>query len=178
MSAFVPGLPQPGEFHPAFASYVANAQAFSDPVERLNRQFDELLGLLRPLGAAQRLHRYASGKWSVQELLSHLTDTERIFSYRALRIGRGDRTPLPGFEENDYVAAAQAENCEWSEVLDEFEHVRQSSVLLFQHLPEAAWLRAGIVNDAPLSVRALAYITIGHVAHHLDILHERYGLHA
>lgn len=176
MSAFIPGLPQPGEYHPAFAGYVAKAQAFADPVERLNRQLDEILGLLSPLGAARRLYRYAPGKWSVQELLGHITDAERIFAYRALRIGRADRTPLPGFEENAYVAAAQAGNCVWEELIAEFEHVRRSSVLLFQHLPEAAWLRAGIVNEASLSVRALAYITIGHVAHHLDILRERYGL--
>lgn len=176
MSAFVPGLPQPGEYHPAFGGYVAKAQAFPDPIEGLNRQRDELLGLLRPLSAAQRVHRYAPGKWSVQEMLGHITDTERIFAYRALRIGRADRTPLPGFEENDYVVAAQAENCGWEELIAEFEHVRRSSVLLFQHFPEAAWLRAGIVNDTPLSVRALVNITIGHVAHHIDILRERYGL--
>lgn len=176
MSAFIPGLPQPGEYHPAFAGYVAQAQAFADPVAGLNLQLDELLGMLRPLGAARRLHRYAPGKWSVQEMLGHMTDTERIFTYRALRIGRADRTPLPGFEENHYVAAAQAENCGWEELIAEFEHVRRASVLLFQHLPESAWLRAGIVNDTSLSVRALAYITLGHVAHHTDILRERYGL--
>jgi hypothetical protein len=174
MSAFLPGPPQPGEYHPAFAAYIARAQSFADPVQKLSGQLDELLRLLRPLDTAKRLHRYAPGKWSIQEMLGHITDAERIFAYRALRIARADQTPLAPFEENDYVVAAQAERCDWNELLTEFEHVRKSSVLLFQHLPESAWVRTGTANNAPLSVRALAFIMIGHVAHHLDFLRERY----
>ena len=107
-------------------------------------------------------------------MLGHIIDAERVFAYRALRIARADPAPLAGFDENSYVVAAQAEQCDFGELLAEFEHVRKSSVLLLRRLPEAAWTRAGISNDAPVSVRALAYIMIGHVAHHLGILHERY----
>ena len=174
MPAFLPGRPQPSEYHAAFAGYVAKAESFEDPVAKLTAQLEELLGLLAPLHAEKRLHRYAPGKWSVQEVLGHLTDAERIFAYRALRIARGDATPLAGFDENAYVAAAEAERCDWNELLLEFEHVRRSSVLQFRHLPEAAWAAMGTSNHAPVSVRALACIMIGHVTHHLDILRERY----
>src|SRR5882672_6394580 len=158
MSAFIPGLPQPGEYHPAFAAYIAKAQSFADPVQKLNDQLDELLRLLQPLDIAKRLHRYSPGKWSVQEMLGHITDAERIFAYRALRIARADQTPLASFEENDYVVAAQTESCDWSELLSEFEHVRKSSVLLFEHFPESAWVRTGTANGSALSVRAIACI--------------------
>src|SRR5260370_3503945 len=174
MTAFIPGLPQPGEYNPAFAAYIGKAQSFADPVEKLKDQIDDVLRVLRPLDAAMRLYRYAPGKWSVQEMLGHIIDAERIFAYRALRIARADQTPLASFEENDYVVAAQAERFDWSELLAEFEHVRKSSVLLLQRLPESAWVRTGTANNAPISVRALAYIMIGHVAHHLGVLRERY----
>jgi hypothetical protein len=174
MTDFVPGVPQPGEYHSAFAGYIAQAQSFSAPVQELARQSAELLQLLRPLGAAQRGHRYAPGKWSIQEMLGHIIDAERIFAYRALRIARSDHTPLAGFEENDYAVTAQSEMCDWASMLEEFEHVRRSSVLLYQHVPEPAWMNLGIVNQAPVSVRALAYIMLGHVAHHAGILRERY----
>jgi hypothetical protein len=174
MTAFVPGLPLPAEYNPAFAGYIAKAQSFADPIRKLDQQLDEVMTVLRPLNATQRLRRYAPDKWSVQELVGHLIDAERIFAYRALRIGRGDSTPLAGFDENAYVPAAQAEKCDWSDLLTEFEHVRMSSVLLFQNLPREAWVRVGTSNGSSLSVRALAYIMIGHVAHHIDILRDRY----
>ena len=126
------------------------------------------------LDPVRRLHRYAPEKWSVQQLLGHMIDTERIFSCRALCIARGDQTPLPGFEENDYVDAAGAENVEWSQLLDEFQAVGRSNLLLLRHLPAAGWTRIGMVNGAPTSVRVIAYIMAGHVAHHVAILRERY----
>jgi hypothetical protein len=174
MSVFIPGTPQPGEYNPAFAGYIAKAISFPDPVEQLERQAGEFLGALRTFDPAKRMYRYAPQKWSVQELLGHVTDAERIFAYRALRIARADDTPLAGFDENTYVVAARAEECDWDELLEEFEHVRRASRLLFRHFPEAAWTREAIVNGAALSVRAVAYIMIGHVAHHLDVLGERY----
>jgi uncharacterized damage-inducible protein DinB len=174
MSAFSPGVPQPGEYNPFFAGYVDRARSFPDPIQKLSEQRNELLSLLRPLDRNQQLHRYAPGKWSVKELLGHIIDTERIFAYRALRVARADPTPLASFEENAYAAAAEAKHCDWGELLDEFDHVRQASILLLSHLPQAAWTRTGTAGDAPISVRAMAYVMIGHVAHHLDILRERY----
>ena len=107
-------------------------------------------------------------------MLGHITDTERIFAYRALRVARNDQTPLPSFDQDPYVAASEAERCDWSELLEEFEHVRRASILLLRHLPQTAWTRTGTASGAPVSVRALAYIMIGHVEHHLDLLRERY----
>src|SRR5260370_7552313 len=153
MTAFIPGLPQPGEYHPAFAAYIGKAQSFADPVEKLKDQIDNVLRVLRPLDAAMRLYRYAPGKWSVQEMLGHIIDAERIFAYRALRIARADQTPLASFEENDYVVAAQAERCDWSELLAEFDPARTPSVLLLQHLPESPWLPTRTPTTAPVRTR-------------------------
>ena len=107
-------------------------------------------------------------------MLGHVIDAERIFSYRALRVARADQTPLPAFNQDLYVPAAEADRCDWTELLEEFEHVRMASILLLAHLPEAAWQRTGTASNYPISVRALAYIMVGHVEHHLDILHKHY----
>ncbi len=169
-----PGIPQPGEYNPAFAGYIGKAQSFADPVEKLDEQRLELLSLLRGLSPEKQLYRYAAGKWSVKQVLGHLVDTERVFAYRALRVARGDQTPLASFEQDDYVAASEVEACDWAELIEEFEHVRQASVLLLRHLPQAAWTRSGTASGAPITVRALAYIMVGHVEHHLEILRQRY----
>lgn len=174
MTAFHPGVPDSSEYKAAFAGYVAKGQTGSDPIEGLSRQLTEALTLLRGLEPARRLHRYAPGKWSIQQLLGHLTDTERVFAYRALRIARADQTPLPPFDENLFADAAEADACDWNRLVEEFEHVRRANILLFENLPRAAWTRMGTASGAPISVRALAYIMIGHVTHHLEILRERY----
>ncbi len=174
MGNFIPGTPQPGEYNPAFSGYVNKALAVSDPLQKLSDQLGEALSLLRPLDENQQQFRYAPGKWSVQEMLGHIIDTERIFSCRALRVARADQTPLPSFDQDPYVAAAEFERCDWIELLEEFEHVRRATILLLKHLPDAAWSRSGTASNAPITVRALAYILIGHVEHHLDILRERY----
>jgi len=176
MSTFAPGLPQLTEYHSGFSNYVGKARSFSDPLQKLTEQLDEVLALLGPLDAVAQLYRYAPEKWSVKQILGHLTDTERIFAYRALRIARTDETPMAGFDENRYAGASEVERCDWKELLEEFEHVRRASILMLRHLPQAGWTRTGTANEAPMSVRALAYIMIGHVAHHLEILRERYGL--
>lgn len=174
MSRFLPGVPGPGEYGPFFAGYVAKAQPCADPFEKLDHQLNELVSLLRPLDEEMQRHRYAPGKWSVTEMLGHVIDAERIFAYRALRIGRSDQTPLPGFDENTYVQAAEVESCNWDLLLDEFIHVRRASILMLSRMPEAAWTRTGTANGTSITLRALVYIMIGHVAHHMDILRERY----
>jgi len=174
MTGFQPGLPQPGEYNPFYETYIGKSRAFADPVHKLSEQHDEVLSLFRPLDLQKQLFRYAAGKWSVKEVLGHLIDAERVMTYRAMRIARGDQTPLPGFDENVFVAEAQTEHCDWNELLEEFSHVRHATILLFRHIPQEAWLRTGTANGAPLSVRALAYIVAGHTAHHLTILRERY----
>ncbi len=169
-----PGSPEPREYNPYFEGYISRAREISDPVARLAEQLEEVLSLLNTLEPATRLHSYAPDKWSIQELLGHITDTERIFAYRLLRVARGDETPLPGFDENPYVVSAEAEKCEWGSLVEEFACVRRSSLFLLANLPEAAWTRVGTTSNHPTSVRALAYIMIGHVEHHLAILRARY----
>lgn len=171
---FLPGSPEPNEYNPYFEGYVSRTREVADPAARLAEQLDEVLELLGSLAPEIRLHRYAPGKWSIQELVEHLTETERIFTYRLLRVSRGDQTPLPGFDENAYVVAAEADKCGWDALVAEFAAVRLASVLLLGNLPEAAWMRTGSSNGHPTSVRALAYIMIGHVEHHVAVLRERY----
>jgi hypothetical protein len=130
--------------------------------------------LLHDVDDARARSAYAPGKWSVKEVVQHCTDAERIFAYRALRIGRGDTTPLPGWDEQAYAPISAANDRPLDELLRELETVREASVTLFEGLPADAWTRAGTANGSPASVRALAWITAGHLLHHLDILQDRY----
>ena len=166
--------PAPGEYAPAFAGYAAKAQSVSDPIEALTVQLEQVLAMFQPLSREQWQQRYAPGKWSLQELLGHITDTERIFAYRALRIARGDTTILPGFDQDPYVIAAQSDACDPASLLSEFEHVRKSTILMCRNFPEAAWKRTGNLANGPMTARAMIFIIYGHVAHHLEIVRERY----
>jgi hypothetical protein len=147
-----------------------------DVVARLRRQIAETAALLRPLDETQARHRYAPGKWRVIEVLGHLADTERVMAYRALRVARGDETPMAGFDENVYVPAGEFERRPISDVLAEFEAVRAATVALLGGLPEAAWTRWGVANGQRVTVRALAHIIAGHELHHVDVLRTRYGV--
>lgn len=174
MNAILPGVPPAEEVPEFFRGYVSKATAFPDPAGKLAAQKHELLGLLQSLPAPKRSYRYAERKWSIAEVLGHLIDAERIFAYRALRIGRGDQTPLSPFEENSYVAAADSSSVPWESLLDEFAAVRESTILLLRNLPAKAWTNMGISSGKPVSVRALAFVMVGHVEHHASILRERY----
>jgi hypothetical protein len=169
-----PGHPQPNEYGAFFAGYLSKAQLIDDPIAALELQLDDVLSSLRPLAAEKQMHRYAPGKWSVKEVVNHITDAERVFAYRAMRVARNDQTPLSSFDERPYVEAAEADRVEWNGLLDEFELVRNSSIQLLRNLPDAAWTRIGSASGAPISVRAMALIMFGHVAHHMDIVRERY----
>lgn len=169
-----PGHPEANEYARFFAGYIAKAQAVTDPLLALETQLAETLAFLKPLSAVQQSHRYAEGKWSIKQVVNHLSDAERVFSYRAMHIGRNDQTPLPPFDENAYVASAEADRLEWSALLGEFESVRQSTIQLLRNLPESTWTRIGEASGNPISVRALALIMYGHAAHHLGIVRERY----
>lgn len=174
MSSILPGLPLPEEVPAFFTGYVALATQHPDPAARLAEQKTEILSLLQSVPASKRGYRYGPDKWTIQELVGHIIDAERVFSYRALRIGRADQTPLPGFEENAYAAAADSASVDWESLLDEFAAVRTASILLLRHLPAAAWTRMGVASGNPVSVRALAFVMVGHAQHHVDILRERY----
>lgn len=119
-------------------------------------------------------HRYAAGKWSMKEMVQHMIDAERIFSYRALCIARGEKQSLPGFEENDYAAASEADRRQKAELLEEFRAVRQSTEVLYRSFSEEQLHKSGVANNKPIAVDAIGFITAGHVQHHLNILRERY----
>ena len=170
------GLPEPGEYAPAFERYVARARDVRDPLQELQIQRDRVLSRLSPLTDERAAFRYAPGKWSVKEMIGHLADAERVFAYRLLRIGRGDTTPLPGFEENDYVRAAHSDRRPLSDLLAEWAIVRDASSALASSLPEGDWTNAGTCNDGPMTPRALLYVILGHTDHHLGVLAERYGV--
>jgi len=145
-----------------------------DVIATLSRQMAETQALLRSLPASVSAYRYAPDKWSVNQLIGHLTDSERIFAARALRFARSDPTPLPGFEQDDYVSNSSFDSYPLSELASGLKSVRESTVFLFKHLEEDAWMRRGVANGAEVSVRALAYIIAGHELHHREILRARY----
>jgi hypothetical protein len=142
----------------------------------LASQISGTLSSLRGVSDADSLKRYAEGKWSIREVVGHMIDTERIFAYRALRIARSDKTNLPGFEQDDYIPAAQFDRRPWKGLLEELEAVRHSNVLMFRGLHAEAWERQGISNGKLMSVRAAAYIIAGHELHHMKVLGEKYGI--
>jgi uncharacterized protein (TIGR03083 family) len=169
------GRPAGDEIPPHFVGYVGNVTE-SDPVAVLATQIDATTALLRGLSEADALKRYAPGKWSVKEVVGHLTDTERIMAYRALRIARGDETPLPGFDEKAYVPPAKFDARPLAELLADLRTVRSASLALFKSFDADAWQRRGTASGKPISVRAVGYVIPGHERHHVEILKTRYGL--
>ena len=165
--------PAKSEFLPYYERYIALVPD-GDVISTLANQIGETLALLRGLPASSSTYRYAPGKWSVNELVGHMIDSERLFAGRALRFGRNDPTPIPGFEQDDYVRNSSFDAYPLSELASELEAVRQSTLFLFRHMDEEAWTRRGIANNAEVSVRALAYIIAGHELHHREILNTRY----
>jgi DinB superfamily len=141
---------------------------------QLETQLAETLPLLRSIGETQSLHRYAPDKWSIRQTLSHLNDCERLFGFRAWWFARGFDSPLPSFEQEIAVAESGADQQSWAGLIGEFESVRASTVSFYRGLPAAAWDRRGIASGNTFSVRALAFIAVGHVIHHVKILNERY----
>lgn len=167
--------PAPDEHAPFYARYVELARG-GDLMEMLARQPVRTRALCGRLSDQEAMGRYAPGKWSVKEVLGHLADTERILSYRLLRVARGDATPLPQFDENAFVAGAHFDRRSLASLLEELEAVRASTLALAGGVQREAWERRGVASGHAVSARALAYIVAGHVEHHLAILQERYGL--
>jgi len=177
--------PGPDEYAPFYARYVARVEAEAEPLLRLHDQHADLDDLVHDLSDAQARFRYAPGKWSVTEVVGHLADAERVFAYRALRIGRGDPTPLATFDEDAYVAASGVDarplvgrtRDARQGVFDEFVDVRLATGALFRGFPDEAFARVGTASGHPVSVRALLSIILGHTEHHLAVLRERYLSH-
>lgn len=145
-----------------------------DILERLEIQAREVPEMLSAIGEDASRHRYAEDKWSIRDVLAHVNDTERVFSFRAFWFARALDRDLPGFEQDAAALAAGADARSWSGHIEEFRAVRQATLALFGSLPAEAWSRRGIADGKPFTVRSLAWITAGHVAHHLRVLRERY----
>jgi hypothetical protein len=165
-----PGSSEHSPYHERYISLVLG----NDILGTLESQRRQTLILLSGRDESEGDFRYAPGKWSVKEVLGHVCDTERIFAYRALRIARADRTPLAGFEQDDYVRNSPVATRPLAEIIEDYIAVRRATLTLFRNIDEAAWMRRGIVNNNEISVRALAYITAGHELHHRRILEEKY----
>ena len=165
--------PQASEYAPYYEKYIAMVPdgEIEETLEAQLRETKLLLGSVSEKGAE---FRYAEAKWSVKEVLGHISDTERILAYRMLRIARGDQTPLAGFEQDDYVKAGNFSARSLAELLEEFTAVRRASIVLLRSFDAAAWLRRGVANQKEVSVRALAFILAGHERHHRQVLQERY----
>jgi hypothetical protein len=167
------GRPEKSEAAPYYFTYID--QTAGDEIEALiASQLDETLALLATITEEKSQHRYAPDKWSIRQLLNHITDSERAFAFRALWFARGFGAPLPGYDQNIAAAGAEADRVSWAAHIEEFRAVRLSTISFFANLPADAWMRSGIASDNPFTVRALAFIIAGHVAHHVRILRERY----
>jgi uncharacterized damage-inducible protein DinB len=165
--------PDASEHLPYYGKYVDRVPD-GDLLRTLRDQLDETLALVRGVDESQGGHRYAPGKWSIRDVLSHVIDAERIFAYRALRIARGDQTPLESFDENAYAEAADADARTLADLAEELEHVRRANLSLFASLGDEALARRGTASGGVVSVRALAWIIAGHERHHVALLRERY----
>jgi len=167
------GRPQPNEAASYYSKYIERVSS-DDIVAVLATQFEETVDLLSDISEEQSLYRYAPDKWSMRELLGHVNDTERVFTFRALWFARGFQDPLPSYDQEVAVAVAESDRVSWASHIEEFRGIRSATVAFFRNLPAEAWLRSGIASDNSVTVRAIAYIVAGHASHHLAILRERY----
>ncbi len=172
-SFLVISRPEPSEYAPYYSRYISLVPE-NDILTTLDSQRRQMLLLLSGRDEADGDFRYAPDKWTVKELLGHVCDTERIFAYRALRISRGDRTPIEGFEQDDYVRNGPFAKRPLAEVIEDFIAVRRATLTLLRNLDEQAWLRRGIANKNEVTVRAIAYTAAGHELHHRRILEQKY----
>ena len=161
--------PETSEFNPYYAGYVARVPD-GDPVRLLRTDLDAARAFYAGIGDARAAAPYAPGKWTVKDVLLHVADTERVMAYRALRAVRGDATPLPGFEQDDYVRTGAANGRTVASLLDELAAVRAATVALFDTVDAEAATRAAVANGAPVTARALLYIVLGHERHHRHLL--------
>lgn len=167
------GRPATTEASPYYFDYINQVEG-DDVLSVIDRQLEGSLTLFSAISEEKSLHRYAPEKWSLREALNHVTDTERAFAFRALWFARGFQSPLPDYDQNIAAAGAGAHDVAWASHVEEFRRVRLATISLFRNLPQSAWSRTGIASNNRFSVRAMAYITAGHVNHHLRIMRERY----
>lgn len=167
-------VPSTEEYAPSYADYMQRAAKRDDVFAALSRQIDELHSALDVLTDSQALFKPGPQEWSIKDVMGHLGDVERVFSYRLFRIARGDGTPLAGFDQDDYVQEAGFDNYSLEDLISEFEHQRRANILAIQRLSDEAINRRGTASGCEISARALIYMLVGHVDHHMASLHEKY----
>jgi uncharacterized damage-inducible protein DinB len=165
--------PKPGEYDPYYDRYISLIPG-NDLIATLASQLPKTVALLSGRSEEDGDVRHAPGKWSVKEALGHIIDTERIMTYRALRIARNDRTPIEGFEQDDYVRDGPHADIPLADLIEEFKTVRSATLAFFQNLRPTDWTRRGTANSKEITVRAVAFVIAGHEVHHRQILEERY----
>ena len=165
--------PQPNEYPSFYQNYVDNVKT-DNIIKELTDQVLNIQAIISEIPEDKETYKYAEGKWTIKEIIIHLMDAERIFSYRALRFSRGDSTNLSGFDENEYVPNSGASERSLQSLLDEYIALRNSTIEFFKNLSQEMSLRTGIANGKEISVRSLGYIIPGHEIHHLAVIRERY----
>lgn len=170
--------PHTDEYADFYGDYVQRAAQRGDIPQALADQIDELRAAVGALSDAQARFKPGPREWSIKEVIGHINDVERVFAYRLLRVSRADATPLPGFEQDDYVRAAGFDNQPLEDLLMEFDYLRRANILAIQHKSEQALDRRGTASGHPISARALVYMLVGHVDHHIASLQEKYLPHA
>ncbi|MFP5245595.1 MAG: DinB family protein [Thermoanaerobaculia bacterium] len=167
--------PAPADYADFYRGYV-DLVPEEDVLAAIEDQSLATQKLIASLDEVTASYRYAEGKWSIKQILGHIADAERVFGYRALAIARGETQPLPGFDENEYVRNAAFDSWKLGDLAEEYALVRRTNLVFFRNLPPEAWERRGTANDSPITVRAIAWIIVGHERHHIQVMHERYRL--
>ena len=167
--------PAPTDAHEAYAPYIALVPE-DDVLSAMEKQSSATQRIFSALDEQKASYRYAAGKWSVKQIIGHLSDAERVFGYRALAVARGEQQSLPGFDENPYVEHAAFDAWRLGDLAEYYALTRRANIVFFRNLPEEAWERRGIANGNAITVRALAYAIVGHERHHLGVLRERYAV--
>ena len=165
--------PKPNEYAPYFQNYI-NSAPEENIVKSLEDQLSESVSYYDSLNESEFDFRYAPGKWSIKEVIIHILDTERIFNYRALRFARKDTTPLPGFEQDDYINSTDWINYSIKSIIEEYELVRKHTIVLFNNMTKEMLIQSGISSGMKLSVRAIPFIIAGHERHHLNVIKSKY----
>ncbi len=161
------------EYHPYYGSYIEKALGASI-LDGLKKNLDANVAFYKSIPEDKLTYRYEADKWTIKDVLLHVIDAERVFAYRCLRIGRGDATPLPGFDQNVFVESGNANNRSMTSLIEEYTNVRQATINLFENFTETDLLRLGVASSSDASVRAIGYIIIGHENHHCRVIKERY----
>src|SRR5262245_27305873 len=165
--------PEKSEYAPYYETYVSLVPS-DEIVGTLKKQSEQMLAFIKSIPESRGSFRYEEGKWSIKEVIGHLIDGERVFAYRALRFARHDNTPLSVFEQDDFIRGGSFDSRTLSDLAEEYEAVRRSTICLFGSLTQNAWSSFGNANNDEVSVRALAFIIAGHERHHSEVLRSRY----